>query len=159
MLEDKEGNFWLGSYDGLYKYDPDSMFTIIYDEYDGLADKEFMSDSKLESASGEFYFGGVKGLTRFTPGSILNDTIVPDVILSEFQLFHKKQEIATNGLLKQHINYTKKLVLKPKQNVLSFEFAALDYQSPQKNQYAYKMEGVDPEKRGGHTGIQTGGRK
>ena len=36
-----------------------------------------------------------------------------------------------------HLNY--------QQNIVSFEFAALDYTSPASNQYRYMLEGIDPE--------------
>jgi signal transduction histidine kinase/ligand-binding sensor domain-containing protein/DNA-binding response OmpR family regulator/photosystem II stability/assembly factor-like uncharacterized protein len=43
------------------------------------------------------------------------------------------------------ISHKGEIELSYEENFLSFEFAALDYHSPQKNLYAYKMEGIDPD--------------
>jgi two-component sensor histidine kinase len=43
------------------------------------------------------------------------------------------------------ITETDEINLSYDDNVFSFEFAALSFTAPQKNQYAYKLEGFDPE--------------
>ena len=46
----------------------------------------------------------------------------------------------------QHLNlisHTDEVTLTHDQNFITFEFAALDYNSPEKNRYAYKMEGFN----------------
>ena len=42
-------------------------------------------------------------------------------------------------------SFTNQLTLSYQDSVFSFEFAALNYSSPEKNQYAYMMEGVDKD--------------
>jgi len=50
--------------------------------------------------------------------------------------------------LPKHINYTDTIILSWKESVFSFEFTALQYVNPGKNQYAYMMEGFDRENSG-----------
>ncbi|MES1222534.1 MAG: triple tyrosine motif-containing protein, partial [Bacteroidota bacterium] len=50
-----------------------------------------------------------------------------------------------NSLLRQSISQTKELTLSYKQSVFTFEFAALNFILPGKNQYAYKLEGFDQD--------------
>ncbi len=54
---------------------------------------------------------------------------------------------AINGrvILKNNLNNIQKLDLKHNENSFSFEFAALHYASPEKNKYAYLLEGFDEE--------------
>ncbi|MDZ7262913.1 MAG: ATP-binding protein, partial [candidate division KSB1 bacterium] len=47
--------------------------------------------------------------------------------------------------LAKHISETKEMTLSYNQSVFSFEFAALNFISPEKNQYAYKLEGFDKD--------------
>jgi signal transduction histidine kinase/CheY-like chemotaxis protein len=89
------------------------------------------------------YFGGKNGFNVFHPDSIVNNGSVPDVVLTDFQLFNKPVTIGEQHPLKQHINDAKQITLSYKQSVFSFAFAALNYASD--NQYAYKMEGFDDD--------------
>jgi signal transduction histidine kinase/DNA-binding response OmpR family regulator len=47
--------------------------------------------------------------------------------------------------LQQHINVTKKITLPYDYTVLTLKFAALNYRAPQKNRYAYRLEGFDQD--------------
>ena len=42
-----------------------------------------------------------------------------------------------------HINKTTEIILSHRENIFSFEFAALDYTDPTKNQFQYKVEGLN----------------
>ncbi|MEO6528962.1 MAG: methyl-accepting chemotaxis protein, partial [Gemmatimonadaceae bacterium] len=63
-----------------------------------------------------------------------------------FQLFNKPVTIGGRGSpLESSITETKQLVLQHDQSVFTLEFAALDFTAPDKNEYAYKLEGLDKE--------------
>ena len=71
---------------------------------------------------------------------------MPPVVLTGFQLMNKPVAIgAKDSPLETAIGETKTLTLSHKQSVFTFEFAALDYTAPAKNQYAYKLDGFDKE--------------
>ena len=46
--------------------------------------------------------------------------------------------------MEQSVSVTNKIVLSYSQNVFSFSFSALHYSLPERNRYAYKLEGFDP---------------
>ena len=70
----------------------------------------------------------------------------PPVVITNLQLFNKTVEAGAEGSpLKTSITTARELTLKHGQNVFSFDFAALDYAAPAKNQYAYKLEGFDDD--------------
>ncbi|MCP5052979.1 MAG: hypothetical protein GY940_37770, partial [bacterium] len=48
-------------------------------------------------------------------------------------------------LLKESITYTQTLRLSYRDNIISFRFAALNFRLPEKNRYAYMMEGFEKE--------------
>ncbi len=79
------------------------------------------------------YFGGTKGLIRFHPDSIKDNSFVPPIVITSFRKFE------------QPVPFGKEIRLPYDENFISFEFAALSYVSPEKNQYAYKMEGLDKD--------------
>ena len=132
ILEDDHGDLWLGTFKGISKFDPKTVRFKNYDVSYGLADNEIRAQSGCRTKNGEFYFGG-KGLTRFHPDSIRDNPYVPPIVVTQFRLFEKPTP------------FSNEVNLSYRDNSISFEFAALSYISPERNQYAYKMEGLDED--------------
>jgi signal transduction histidine kinase len=85
------------------------------------------------------YFGGTNGFVRFHPDSVHDNLDVPPVFITTFKKFYKDAE------LDSAITEKRAVELSYRENVFSMEFAALDYIHPERNQYAYKLEGLDKE--------------
>ncbi|AHM60749.1 Histidine kinase-like ATPase [Flammeovirgaceae bacterium 311] len=143
ILEDRLGNLWLSTNNSLCKFNPTSGQYTIYDQADGLKNSEFNMWDCVRAADGRMYFGGNYGISAFYPGQILKNPNKPKVVVTNFQLFNKAVPIGENSPLKKSITETSYLELDYKQSVLSFEFVALNFNSPEKNQYAYRMLGFD----------------
>jgi signal transduction histidine kinase len=84
-------------------------------------------------------FGGKSGFTIFHPDSLHDNPYIPPVYVTDFKILNKPVQLDTTISEKKHIT------LSHHQNVFSFEFAALNYIHPEKNQYQYKIEGFDPD--------------
>jgi signal transduction histidine kinase/ligand-binding sensor domain-containing protein/CheY-like chemotaxis protein len=145
ILQDKNGNLWLSTNKGISRFDPVNKTFRNFDINDGLHGNEFFEGSRYQRKNGEMFFGGINGLTWFHPDSIRDNPYIPPVVLTDFQIFNKSIQPGIDTPLKCHISEVKEITLTHDQSVFSLEFAALDYHKPQKNKYAYKMEGVDPE--------------
>jgi signal transduction histidine kinase/ligand-binding sensor domain-containing protein/DNA-binding response OmpR family regulator len=146
ILEDNHGNLWISSNQGLTKFNPVSKVCRIYNTSDGLQGNEFKSRSVYKAPDGEMFFGGPNGFNSFYPDSIRDNDFIPPVFLTDFQLFNKQVFVGDrNDILQQGINETKEITLSYKQSVFTIEFAALNYVLPEKNQYAYKLEGFDKD--------------
>lgn len=139
ILEDKEGNLWISTNKGLSKFDPLQESFRNYDVRDGLQSNEFLVGSFCKARDGEMFFGGINGFNAFYPQNIKNNPHVPEIVITGFQIFNVEQELDSIISEKKVINLTYK------ENFISFDFVALDYILPEKNQYAYKMVGVDKE--------------
>lgn len=137
IVEDKRGSIWLSTMQkGLYRVDPESGRSRHYDVLDGLQGNNF-SSAAFKRANGEIMFGGENGYNVFDPDSILDNTRVPPVVLTNFSIFGKPaaQDVSLPQL--------RELLLRHDQNFFSFEFSALDLTAPTKNMYAYRIDGVD----------------
>jgi len=66
-------------------------------------------------------------------------------VITDFQIANKPVPIGEGSVLQQPITETDHLILSYKDRVFSFEFAALNYRSPEKNRYKYKLEGFEKE--------------
>ena len=144
IVQDKSSNLWLSTNNGLYQYNTTSQNSLHYTKWDNLQSKQFNYKSSYVASDGKFYFGGVKGFNSFYPDSIKAVNYPPRVVLTNFQLFNKNVEIGQkNSPLQKIINFEKSVTLRHDQSVISFEYAALSFISPQKTEYAYKMDGFD----------------
>lgn len=140
---DDHGNLWMGTTLGIVKFNPETGLVRNYSQEDGLQGNEF-NRASLKSRNGRFYFGGRDGFTVFHPDSIWDNPLIPPVYLTDFQILNKSVAVGGhNSPLQKVLTETTEIALSHDQSVFSFEFAALNYTIPEKNQYAYKMEGFD----------------
>ena len=145
ILEDDKGNLWLSTTEGISRFNPDNKTFQNYNVSDGLLSNEFKPNACFKNKDGLFFFGG-KGINVFDPDKIRHNPYVPPVYITDFKIFNKSVTIGEkDSLLKSHISETKEIYLPPRYNVFSFEFAALNFSSSNKNRYAYKLEGFDSD--------------
>ncbi len=152
ILEDDLGNLWVSTLNGICKitfkdgYGSDLIQSIHnYGISDGLENTVFRPKSYCKSPDGWMYFGGLNGITVFHPDSIKDNPIIPpvhisNILINETGILDLEEPILTNSILE-----TDHIKLPSKQNFLAFEFVALNYLVPEKNQYKYMMEGLDDD--------------
>lgn len=103
----------------------------------------------VRSNDGTFFITSNRGLVSFHPDSIQTNKIVPKLAITQFKVFNEEIEVndSINGevVLSKDISYTQSIELTHNSNVLFFEFSCLDYSARDKNQYAYKLEGIDKD--------------
>lgn len=137
ILEDAHGNLWMSTNFGISRFNPDTNTFRNFDEGDGLQSNEFNSNAYAVGRSGEFYFGGINGLTVFLPTSITDNPYLPQVTLTSLKQDDSPMKL--NG----SVETVNDVSIEWPQNSLEFEFSALSYNQPNKNQYAYKLDGFD----------------
>lgn len=146
ITSDNRGYIWVSTNQGLVRFDPVNEKFKNYNTVNGLQDLEFNVGAGLKSKSGELMFGGVNGFNIIDPNAIAENKNVPAIVLTGFELFNKPVTVNTDkSPLKQDLLLTKEIILSYKQSVFTFKFAALDFTSPEKNLYAYKLEGFDKD--------------
>ena len=144
ILEDERGNLWLSTNKGISKFDTQNRIFENYDVRDGLQSNEFIKASAYKNAKGYMYFGGINGINYFHPSKIKSNEIVPELIFTDFKVFNKSVDFKkSNAVLSKPIHYTKEINLSYKDKIFSFEFAALNYTNPERNQYQYRLVGFN----------------
>lgn len=138
ILPDDEGNLWLSTNRGLARFDPRTETFLAFDVEDGAQDLEFNGGAQLRSSEGRLYFGGVDGFNVFRPGVIERNTHVPPVVFTAI-----RRQLRTQ--VEESVWPPEEVVLDHRDRVATFRFAALDFSHPKENQYAYRLDGVDPE--------------
>ncbi|RME77866.1 MAG: histidine kinase [Chloroflexi bacterium] len=137
ILPDRRGNLWLSTGKGLTRFSPSTGQFVTYDSSDGLERVIFVEGAYHQSQDGKLFFGGTNGLIHFLPDDIQDNTVPPPVVITRLT---RPGQAAVHFTL---ADLQRPLVLSYRDDVLTFEFAALDYTNPAKNRYAYMLEGFD----------------
>lgn len=145
ILSDEAGHLWMSTNHGLSRFNPRTFAFKNFDVKTGLQDNEFNSCSYFKSESGELFFGGINGFNAFYPADIRENSHIPPVVITDFRIFNESVAPGMHSPLEMSISEAEKITLRHDQKVFSFEFAALDFTDPAKNQYAYKMENFDED--------------
>ncbi|MGL1887771.1 MAG: methyl-accepting chemotaxis protein [Reichenbachiella sp.] len=143
-IADDNGIIWLSTSNGLGKFDPKTEQCINYGESDGLQGNTFSVGSYYKDSNGRIYVGGNNGFNIFDPSAIKISDMKPKVIITDYLI--NSQVISANespNLISKHISETAHIIIHPQHNVFGFEFSAINFSSPDKNQYAYKLDGFD----------------
>lgn len=146
ILPESDSSIWASTNRGLFrvgfqifgdqfKLEQISAFTVA----DGLQSSEFNTGAFHLSESGTMYFGGISGLNYFDPKSLvfsdnLKKTVLTEVIVGNISL-------KTDSL----ITYKTSLNLKFYEHSLGFSYTALDFISPDRNTFYYKLQGYDED--------------
>jgi ligand-binding sensor domain-containing protein/signal transduction histidine kinase len=158
ILEDDFGHLWFSTNRGLSRYNPVTEHMSNYDKSNGLQSNTFLINAANKGPRGELFFGGINGFNRFFPEYITKDNQQPAVVLTDMLLMNHSVPIRakqSNGkferlanqafTLEQAIHLTQKITLTHLDNLVSFEFSALDFTNLKKNRYAYRLQGWDNE--------------
>lgn len=150
---DDNGNCWIISPNGLYYINPENNSIKKYYQSDGLKINQFNYWATMKSRTGELFLGGDNGFVVFHPDSIKENPYISPVVITDFLLSNRSIPVRGNfndtldftSPLEISILKTEEIVLPYRQNVFSFEFAALNYASAKKNLFKYRMEGFNKE--------------
>lgn len=145
IQEDDQHWIWISSSKGLIHYDPVTEKHNVYTTANGLISDQFNYNSSFRSSDGWLYFGTVKGLIRFRP-KLEKNTFEPPVYITSLEINNAEATIGTKtSPLDKSILFTRSIELPYDKSNLSFSVAALSYIAPEKNEYLYKMEGLEKD--------------
>ncbi|SFD45688.1 hybrid sensor histidine kinase/response regulator transcription factor [Spirosoma endophyticum] len=145
ILTDTFLNLWLSTNRGLAQFNPKTKQFRNFTKADGLQDDEFNTGSFFKSSSGELMFGGVNGLTTFRAADLVRKGgSTPQVHLIGLKVNNEAIDVGSpDGILTESIENTQRIDLAHDQNLITFEFGLMDYANSAKNQYRYRLDGID----------------
>lgn len=150
ISEDGEGNIWVSDNNLLYKIRTKKFKTTpnisdfeitSYSSKDGLKVKQFSNNSSLKLNDNEMLFGSSNGLIVFNPSKLIKTPDNAEIVLTK--LIVNNEEIRPGNTavdLKEDISETQEITLSHDQGYIGLEFSAMNFVTPEKNEYAYKLE-------------------
>tara|TARA_R110002049_G_scaffold114812_17_gene266202 strand:- start:4410 stop:8909 length:4500 start_codon:yes stop_codon:yes gene_type:complete len=136
---DDTGWVWVSHNSGLTRINPQTLESRQYGVRDGLQAKEFTLGASFKSQDGMIYFGGINGFNAIKPNFLTIDKVSPKVAISQIKVMNVRREfdVPYHALKSIELGYQDRM--------LSVEFFAADFSNPDLINYAYKLEGVNPD--------------
>ncbi len=143
-----KGELWISTQNGLSQMVQsegiDKITFVNYNSSDGIGNDNFSANAGLCTNAGVYFFGGNKGITAFE--KVVANQVPPQIILTDLFIANKSvTDMGDASPLNDALINTKDIDLSYDENAISFEFTALHYSNPSKNQYAHKLEGYDTD--------------
>lgn len=149
LVEDFDGNIWGTSLTSIFRYSIHDDQIESFPMKRGIPLDVFLSQSNTRSKSGELFFGGNDGFISFNPGDIRKNMFSPQLVISGFRVNNKEinsvNELKGKNKAKCLVTFSDEIILKYDQHSISINFSALHFGDPERNIYAYKLEGYDKE--------------
>lgn len=143
ILQDNKSNIWVSTTKGLIKFNPQTNEHKTFNVLDGLQSNVFTQNACYKASDGRLFFGGINGLNYFYPDSIPENKHVPNIVITDYKLIEQNIPESDLELYWEMFKTQGKLVLPYDRNFVTLDFASLDYARPEKNQFEYKLEGLD----------------
>lgn len=151
IQSDKKGDLWLGTNAGLLRLTvPRDLQNVTYRLYttsDGLQDNIFNRGASFVASDGEMFFGGHRGYNSFYPDKQDEQVFSSPVVITDIKVFNQSwtalSDKERSEISSLSPRFTDEIVLNYKRNNFSMEFSALEYANPERNQYAYRLDGFD----------------
>jgi diguanylate cyclase (GGDEF)-like protein len=137
ILMEDNGALWLSSNRGLTRLDPETGHTRHFDSLNALKTNDFINGAKQHGHDGSLMFGSPDGLVMFHPDKIRSNSNPPPIVITAFS---GNQRLVTSS---SRNTLAPSITLKHTDYSVTFEFAALDFTSPDKNLYRYRLHGFD----------------
>lgn len=130
LMEDRHGKIWSGR----TVIDPVKMQLIDLTRADGYDIGTTWIGSNLVTRDGMLMQGGTQGLALIDPSQFQPWRSQPPVVATALKI---------NGRPVAPARLKPVLILPPEQRNFSIEFAALDFSTPERNRYRYRLQGYD----------------
>ena len=142
--EDRQGNIWVSTMNGLGKYDRTVGKFVNYFEADGIGGNQFSDRASCILPDGTLVFGGTHGLTWFNPLDVPQKRSVP-LVFEDLKIHNTLVAPGPNSPIATELREGPDVRIRDDQNAFSISFAALDYSEHERTHYFYMMDGYDPD--------------
>ncbi|MEI6141192.1 MAG: two-component regulator propeller domain-containing protein [Mariniphaga sp.] len=135
-LSDNEKKIWISTNNGICKFDLEDMKIKCYSVSDGLQGNEFNTSAYFRDTKGTMFFGGINGLTYFTPENFRESHFKPDIVLTSVKKYNEEV------LFDKPLTDLKQITFAYNDKIFSLTFSALSFYQSNRNKYKYRITGL-----------------
>ena len=143
---DMSGNLWLSTHGGISRFNVLDEKFVNFGIEDGLAESHFIFNSHTNDGNGTLYFGCPGGFYSVYAKNYKKSYLEPNTIITNFTILgDQNKDVRTEGFPSKilSLNSSKGLELAYNNNNIAIEFSSLDLTAPNKNEYAYMLNGIN----------------
>ncbi len=144
VYSDGLGSFWCSTDLGIVQLDTSEWSFQFYSEVDGMKNKEFNRLSHFQDGTGDIYFGGLAGVTAFSPRDFYANKSTP----LRLNLLHVEQysqwENRVVNTTQDYLN-SNTIILQPNDNFFTLEVGLNDLFQTSQHQYQYRLADLDAQ--------------
>jgi diguanylate cyclase (GGDEF)-like protein/PAS domain S-box-containing protein len=138
LLDDADGRIWASTNRGIVMLDPRNGEIRNFAARDGLQGLEFNGGAHARLGDGRLVFGGTRGLNWLAPKAIEASTYDAPLAFTSIQIGNDRRRIDDPAAFHE-------VRLTGDDRVLMLGFAALDFATPERNRYRYRLLGYDEQ--------------
>lgn len=117
-----------------------------YNKNDDFHSNYHYLNSIYSSKDGSIFYGNDLGLNCFKPSNIAFNKTPPKLHFTRLKIFNEEiTPYQENSPLSKVISKTNQITLNHNQKVFTIDYVGINFTRPEKNQYAYQLEGVDAD--------------
>lgn len=139
MIAVPNGEVWGVGLSSIFKFDPSTKKLLSFDYHEGASNAQYLRNSILLSQDTVLHFGHMSGFTEVNPFNFKTNSTPPNLAVTEVEVFNPDGHRQIN-MMHQH-----ELEVNSDHYSIEINFAALNYNRPEKTKYAYILEGFDQD--------------
>lgn len=146
VLPDASGKLWMSTNKGISRFDPLKGTFRNYGASDGLQSDEFNRNAYCRLQDGTLVFGGVRGFNHFHPKDIKDDSTASAIRITGIKLINRDVDFREEGsplVLPAYLSTG--MTIPHSANMVTFEFASMEFSAPAERRYQYMLEGFDKD--------------
>lgn len=147
--QDEEGFIWLSTSTGIYRLNPTDNSIIEFGVESAIGNNIYNPNAAQKLSDGRIVFGGVSGFSIIVPEQLKRNKNKANPIFTNLKIANQSVKIGKhNGrtILNKSLNEKEvEIRLSYQDKGIVFEFSSTEFTDPNRNKYAYKLEGFDEE--------------
>jgi signal transduction histidine kinase len=149
IAQDRAGALWLSTSHGIARFDPIAGEASLFGAADGAFDGDYQSAAVATLGDGRMVFAATRGFTVFDPARIAPAVPPPAPLLTELRLWNRRidpRAADAGSPLAVPLHLAGRVAIpEADARMLGLRFSALELPAPERLQYAYRLEGFDPD--------------
>lgn len=143
--EDKNGNIWVATENGI------SMFDVLLgrfnnlSNYDGIPPAIFSETTALTDSKGLVYFGSTENIFVLDPNKQVPRVQNFKLIFTNLEIRNKEVNVDKGSPLTSSISGAVKITLPHDYSIFRIEYASLNFEMQPRLSYMYRLEGFDKD--------------
>lgn len=139
-----DGAYWLGTDNGLIRYDFDQENFLFFDSTDGLLNKR-INRNAFYTEGNTLYLGTSEGINYFNFDDISKNNTPPKIVIKNLKIGNKRVAIDAEGPLQKILQYSDTIYLNHDQSSFTIDYIGVNQTRGENNNYAYMLEGLDSD--------------